>query len=274
MDTGPLAIHRHGPESGVPLVLLHGFPLDSRMWDDVVDRLGDLPVILLDAPGFGDSPSPEDVAAALGREPDPALETVADAVAATLRSAEVERAVVAGLSMGGYILLALAERHRGLLAAVGLLDTKVDSDPDEAHATRLRVAEEAERTGAEAVAGMVDTVLGETTLAERPEVVARMREWLSEAPGESIAWAQRAMAARPTRISALEDLEVPALVLRGAEDGMSPQAAAETMSRALGGPVEVVVVPRVGHMSAVEDPEAVAEALRALHAAGLAAERV
>jgi len=274
MDTGPLAIHRHGPESGVPLVLLHGFPLDSRMWDDVVDRLGDLPVILLDAPGFGDSPSPEEVAAALGREPDPALETVADAVAATLRSAEVERAVVAGLSMGGYILLALAERHRGLLAAVGLLDTKVDSDPDEAHATRLRIAEEAERTGAEAVAGMVDTVLGETTLAERPEVVARMREWLSEAPGESIAWAQRAMAARPTRISALEDLEVPALVLRGAEDGMSPQAAAETMSRALGGPVEVVVVPRVGHMSAVEDPEAVAEALRALHAAGLAAERV
>lgn len=274
MDTGPLAIHRHGPESGVPLVLLHGFPLDSRMWDDVVDRLGDLPVILLDAPGFGDSPSPEDVAAALGREPDPALETVADAVAATLRSAEVERAVVAGLSMGGYVLLALAERHRGLLAAVGLLDTKVDSDPDEAHATRLRIAEEAERTGAEAVAGMVDTVLGETTLAERPEVVARMREWLSEAPGESIAWAQRAMAARPTRISALEDLEVPALVLRGAEDGMSPQAAAETMSRALGGPVEVVVVPRVGHMSAVEDPEAVAEALRALHAAGLAAERV
>lgn len=274
MSTGPLALHRHGPETGLPLVLLHGFPLDSRMWDDVIAGLGDLPVITVDAPGFGDSPAPDDVAAAVGREPGPSLETYADAVAESLRAIEVERAVVAGLSMGGYVLMALAERHRGLLAAVGLLDTKVESDPDDAHENRLRVAEEAERDGAAAVAGMIESVLGPTTLADRPDVVARMREWLAEAPGESIAWAQRAMAVRPTRITALEDLEVPALVLRGAEDGMSPQAAAETMSRALGGEVELVVVPRVGHMSAVEDPDAVAEALRALHAAGLAAERV
>ncbi len=273
MSTGPLALHHHGPTTGPPLVLLHGFPLDSRMWDDVIAELGDIPVLAVDAPGFGDSPAPAEVAEAVGRDPEPSLETYADAVAQTLRAAEVEHAVVAGLSMGGYVLLALAERHRGLLTAVGLLDTKAESDPDEAHANRLRVAEEAERSGAEAVAGMVDTVLGATTLADRPEVVARVREWLSEAPGDGIAWAQRAMAARPTRLYALEDLEVPALVLRGAEDGLSPQATAETMARALGGEVELVVVPRVGHLSAVEDPEAVAEALRALYASGLAAAR-
>lgn len=265
MTSGPLALHRHGPETGLPLVLLHGFPLDSRMWDDVVTRLADLPVVTVDAPGFGGSPAPGAVAVAVGRDAEPSLETAADAVAATLRAAGVERAVVAGLSMGGYVLLALAERHRGLLAAVGLLDTKAEADPEEARANRLRVAEEAERAGADAVAGMVEAVLGETTLAERPEVVARMRAWLAQAPATGIAWAQRAMAARPTRLSALEDLEVPGLVLRGTEDTLSPQAAAQQMAQTLGGGTELVVVPRVGHMSAVEDPDPVAQALRRLY---------
>ncbi|WP_324649806.1 alpha/beta fold hydrolase [Georgenia sp. H159] len=266
MSSGPLALHRHGPAGGRPLVLLHGFPLDSRMWDDVVARLTDLPVVTVDAPGFGGSPAPDDVAAAVGREPGPSLETYADAVAATLRAEGIDRAVVAGLSMGGYALLALAERHRGLLAAVGLLDTRADADADDARANRLRVAEEAERTGADAVAGMVETVLGETTLAERPQVVARMREWLSQAPAEGISWAQRAMAGRPARLTAVEDLEVPGLVLRGAEDKGSPQSAAQAMAHALGGGAELVVVPRAGHMTAIEDPDAVADALRRLHA--------
>ncbi len=168
--------------------------------------------------------------------------------------------------MGGYAVLALAERHRSLLAGVGLLDTKAEVDPEDARANRLRVAEEAERSGADAVAGMVDGVLGATTLAERPEVVARLREWLAQAPAEGIAWAQRAMAARPSRLTALEDLEVPGLVLRGAEDATSPQSAAESMARALG-QAELVVVPRAGHMSAMEDPGPVADALRRLHAA-------
>ncbi len=266
MSTGPLALHRHGPQTGLPLVLLHGFPLDSRMWDEVVARLDDVPVVTVDAPGFGGSPAPDDVAAAVSRSPEPSLETSADAVALTLRGAGIERAVVAGLSMGGYVVLALAERHRGLLAAVGLLDTKAEPDPEEARENRLRVAEAAERTGAEAVAGMADTVLGETTLGERPEVVTRMREWLGQAPAVGIAWAQRAMAARPGRLTALEDLEVPGLVLRGAEDATSTQDAAQTMARALGGGAELVVVPRAGHMTAIEDPDAVAGALRRLHA--------
>src|SRR5690625_4507026 len=161
MSTGPLALHRHGPPEGLPLVLLHAFPVDSRMWDGVIAHLADLPVITLDAPGFAVSPPPDDVAVALGRAPGPSLESYAVAVAQTLRGVGVERAVVAGLSMGGYAALALAERHRSLLAAIGLLDTKGEVDPEDARTGRLRVAEDAEHRGAEAVAGMVDVVLGE-----------------------------------------------------------------------------------------------------------------
>ncbi|WP_127131699.1 alpha/beta fold hydrolase [Georgenia sp. SYP-B2076] len=262
--TAILALHRHGPDDVPPLVLLHGFPLDATMWDDVVALLPDLPVLTVDAPGFGASPAPGAVAEALGRSADPALETYADAVAASLRDAGIDRAVVAGLSMGGYALLALAERHRGLLMGAGLLDTKAEADDDAARANRAQVAEAAAERGSEAVAPMLTQVLGTTTQAERPGVVDRMRDALAAAPPEGIAWAQRAMAARPDRLAALARLDVPVLVLRGAEDAMSPQAAAGTMAQALTD-VEVVVVPHAGHMSAVEEPRAVADALRRLY---------
>lgn len=253
-----LALHRHGPDDALPLVLLHGFPLESSMWDDVVALLPDLPVITIDAPGFGGSAFTVEV-------PEPSLEAYADGVVDALRAAGVTRAVVAGLSMGGYAVLALAERHRGLLAAVGLLDTKATADGDAAREGRLASAREAEgEAGAGAVAGMVTTTLGETTQREQPAVVEDLRARLAAAPPSGIAWAQRAMAARPDRLWVLEDLDVPALVLRGAEDVGAPQEVAEAMVGALAD-VEMVVVPRVGHMTALEAPAAVAEALRALH---------
>ncbi|MFH5824067.1 alpha/beta fold hydrolase [Georgenia sp. AZ-5] len=259
-----LALHHYGPDFDLPLVLLHAFPLDSAMWDDVVALLGDLPVILVDAPGFGASPAPAAVAEELGRPAEPSLETYADAVAASLRAAGVERAVVAGLSMGGYAVLALAERHRGLLAGAGLLDTKAGPDDEAARENRLRVAAAAEEQGAAAVAPMLAGVLGATTQAQRPDLVERVGAALAASPGEGIAWAQRAMAARPGRLSALEDLRVPVLVLRGVEDDLSPQEAANQLAEVLAD-VEVVVVPHAGHLSPLEQPEAVAHALRSLH---------
>lgn len=261
--TARLSLTRHGPDEPMPLVLLHAFPLDRRMWDDVVAELDGLPVVTVDAPGFGDSPGPGPLGEALGH-PQPTLSLYADAVAVTLTDAGIDRAVVAGLSMGGYATLALAERHPDLLAGVGLLDTRAAADPPAARADRLRVAERAEGPlGAEAVTPMVEKVLGPTSHAERPEVVEKVRGWLGEAPPSGIAWAQRAMAARPDRRAALERLDVPALVLRGAEDAQSSQDDAESMASALRD-VELIVVPRAGHLSAVEQPHEVATALRAL----------
>ncbi|MFC7406291.1 alpha/beta fold hydrolase [Georgenia alba] len=263
--TAPLSLTRHGAAEGLPLVLLHAFPLDSRMWEGVIGELPEIPVITLDAPGFGASRSPRAVADAVGRPLAPSLKTYADAVAATLTGAGVDRAVVAGLSMGGYVALALAERRRALLAGVGLLDTKATADDADARANRVRVAEQAAGSlGSRAVAPMVDAVLSPTTHRQRPEVVATVSRWLAEAPPAGIAWAQRAMAGRPDRRSALDGLGVPALVLRGADDASSSDQDVETMAQALAD-VEVVVVPDAGHLSAVEDPGAVAAALRALH---------
>ena len=250
-----------GPgEPLVPLVLLHGFPFDSGMWEDVVEELIDLgvPSIALDAPGFGQSEVPEG---------EPSLDVAADAVIATLDELGVAQAVLAGLSMGGYIALATAARYGSRLAGLALLDTKASADSDEARANRLRVAEAAlGEAGAAAVAPMLTTLLGETALESEPDVVEEHRQWLAAAPPAGIAWGQRAMAARPARFEVLEDLSVPGLVIRGSEDVISSQSEAEAMVRAIAandGDAELVLIPNAGHMSATEDPGAVAEALAA-----------
>lgn len=260
----PLAVYRSGPAEPVPLVLLHPFPLDALSWEDVLTRLPDVPVVTVDAPGFGDSPSFGTVAARIGRDGEPSLETYADAVVASLRGIGVDRAVVAGLSMGGYAALAIVERHPSLVAGLGLLDTKATPDDDAARANRLRMADAAEgEAGSGAVAPMVGALLGETTKAERPDLVAELTGLLAAAPPDGIAWAQRAMAARPGRLDVLEDLAVPGLVLRGIEDAVSSQESAEAMARAFAD-CELVVIPGAGHLTSIENPDLVASALRRL----------
>lgn len=246
--------------SHVPLVLLHGFPFDSAMWEEVMELLGErgVPTLAADAPGFGASATLPGA---------PSLDVAAESLVAVLDDLELPRVVLAGLSMGGYLAMAVAAHHASRLAGLALLDTKACLDTEEALANRLRVAQAAERgEGSAAVAGMIDVLLGETTRAQEPDVVELHRQWLASAPDAGIAWGQRAMAARPARFEVLEDLQVPGLVIRGSEDVLSTQADAEAMVRALlahGGDAELVVVPAVGHMTATEDPEAVADALEA-----------
>lgn len=264
---GLLALHtyRTGRGGGVPLVLMHGFPLDHRMWDDVVGLLpGDRTVVALDLPGLGASPSGEDVAQALGSAAGPALETTADAVAATLRTAGIDRAVVAGLSMGGYVAMALVERHRDLVAGLGLLDTKSTADGDEARANRLRVATAVLADGTvDAVLGMRRALLGETSLVLRPDLVDRLDGWIRSQGPAGVAWSQRAMAGRGDRTGVLAGFDGPALVVVGAEDSLAPLADAQHLAATLPD-ASLTVVPRAGHMTSIENPEPVAAALDAL----------
>lgn len=264
---GTLALHtlRRGAPGALPLVLLHGFPVDHRMWLDVTDLLpGERTVLAPDLPGFGASPSGHDVAAAFGAGADPAVEVMADAVAATLRRAGVERAVVGGLSMGGYVALALVERHPGLVAGLALLDTKATADDEEAREGREQVARRvlAEQR-VEAVYGMRTSVLGATSRVGRPDLVERMAGWIRDQGPDAVAWAQRAMGARPDRTGLLPGYAGPALVVVGEEDEIAPVEVARGMAGLLPDG-ELVVVPRAGHMTSIESPEPVASALSRL----------
>jgi pimeloyl-ACP methyl ester carboxylesterase len=265
---GMLRVHtlRRGAPDRLPLVLLHGFPLDHRMWFDVTDLIaGDPTVLALDLPGFGASPAGPDVAEALGADRDvPSVEVMADGVAAALRAEGVGRAVVAGLSMGGYAAMALVERHPDLVAGLGLVDTKSTADDDAARAKRIQVAETVvAEMRVDAVLGMRTALLGATNRVARPDLSDRIERWIRDQGPQAVAWAQRAMAARPDRTAVLAAYGRPAVVVVGDEDELAPVAAAEHMVQALPD-ADLVVVPRAGHMTSNESPEPVAAALATL----------
>lgn len=251
-------LHISGDAADLPLVLLAPFPLDARLWDDVVEHLADAGgptrIIAVDPPGFAG-------ATASG---EPALEAYADALLSALDAAGVEQFVVAGNSMGGYVALALADLHPERLAGIGLIGTKSTADSEEAHQGRLDTAAglDSGTPVAEVVEPMNERMISATTRADQPDTVAALRLWLSEAPAVGISWAQRAMAVRPDRTAVLAALDIPGLVLCGADDPMMAEADQRTMADALGVPVRSLA--GVGHLIPLEAPAATAAALRDL----------
>jgi len=241
------------------VVLLHAFPLDKRLWDDVVDAIADAgwDVVVPDLRGFGESGYGED-----GPDDDPALSWMARDVLGILDRIGVNSAVVVGLSLGGYVAMELLRQDASRIAGLALLDTKASADTDDARANRLRVADQVLEAGSTVALAraMLPGLLGATTHADRPEVVERVRGWIEEADPAGVAWAQRAMAARPESFADLASLTVPALVLWGAEDTLSPRGEQELMVEALRD-ARAVEIPGSGHLTAVEDPAAVVAAL-------------
>lgn len=252
-------LHHVESGSGSPVVLLHAFPMDSSLWAAQRQSLAQAGhrVITPDLPGFGGS--------ALAPEP-PSLDVMADAVVGLLDELGIERAVVGGLSMGGYVTMALLRRHPQRLAAIALADTKAGADTPDAAANREAVASAVEAAGTAAgiADAMLANLLGATTRESRPVVVATVRRWIGAQPAAGVAWAQRAMAARPDSLSDIAGFGGPVLVLYGAEDTISPASDAAAMAdaaRSGGSATTVVEIPAAGHLTAVEDPDAVAHAL-------------
>ncbi|MFC9326486.1 alpha/beta fold hydrolase [Kitasatospora sp. NPDC057015] len=258
MNRLPTALAVRESGTGTPLVLLHAFPLASSMWSAQLDALPGLTgdearVLAPDQRGFGGTE--------LGTD-EPSLDLVADDLALLLDAAEIERAVVGGLSMGGYVALAFARRHPDRLAGLLLADTKATADTDAARANRERIAtvvlaRDSVRLLAEE--RMEDTLLGPASGGH----AERVRALIAEAPPQAVAWAQRAMAARTDTLDVLSALHVPAAVVVGAADTVTPLAEARLMADALPD-AELTVIPDAGHLSAIEAPSAFNAAVRAL----------
>jgi pimeloyl-ACP methyl ester carboxylesterase len=167
-----------------------------------------------------------------------------------------------GCSMGGYVALGIAGDRPDLVQALALVDTKATADGDAARDNRERIAALAE-TGRDWSAGMIDGLLGEATRESRPEIVARVQQVLDGAPRATIAWTQRAMAARSEVLDVLRELDVPVLVVVGNQDTMSPMSEQELIVQAASD-ARLVVIPGSGHLSPLEAPERVAEVLSSL----------
>ncbi len=236
----------------VRYLLLHAFPFDAGMWDDVAAVLREAghEVIAADLPGFGATALP-------AGEPD--LDRLIDDVLPRL---DDEPAIVVGCSMGGYVAFGIARDRPDLVTALALVDTKATDDASAARAKRERIAALAE-SGGDWSAGMVEGLLGATSRSGRPDVVRRVEDSLARASGASVAWAQRAMAARPDSREVLSSLTVPVLVVVGDEDTMSPLPEQDLMIDAAPH-AQLIVIPEAGHLPPLEVPAEVAAALLTL----------
>jgi pimeloyl-ACP methyl ester carboxylesterase len=236
--------------SSDPVLLLHAFPLDSRMWDGMRSALGDR-LVTPDLPGFGAAPP--------AGSPD--LDLAAAEALATLDRLGVERAVVGGCSMGGYVAMALLRRAPSRVSGLVLVNTKASADTDAARANRLAMASRVEREGIGWLADeMLTVLLGATTIEQRPAVEARLRALIADQSPAAVAWAQRAMAARPESFDVLRAADVPALVVRGAEDALIPDPEAAAMVEALPKATRVDLAA-AGHLAPLEVPEELAAVL-------------
>ena len=233
--------------TGMPLVFVHGFPHHRGLWAPQVDALARRArCIAPDLRGFGES-SPLAPAS---------VEAYADDVIALLDHLQVGRAVFVGLSLGGYVALALWRRHRARCEALVLADTRATADDDAARAKRREMIALARQQGADAVAAaMLPGMVGKGTRERSPETVARVDAMLRAAPVDGILGALEAMMARPDATPELAGIDVPTLVVVGAHAVLTPPSAARAMADAIPG-ARLEVIEGAGHVSSFERPAA------------------
>ena len=238
---------------GPPLLLIHAYPLDGRIWDEqrhVLSRVSRL--LIPDCRGFGRS-------ADLG--PGPTLEDHARDMAMILDHQRIDRAFIAGISMGGYIALAFLELFPERVSGLVLANTRSQADTEEQRTVRLATAERAEAVGIDAVVqGLPEKMLSEYTRRECPDLIAKLSGIMQDQKPEGVAAAQRAMAARPDRTGVVARAACPVLVIAGDSDPLIPMSDTKAMADA-SPRARLVVVPHTAHLSNYESPAHVNEEL-------------
>jgi pimeloyl-ACP methyl ester carboxylesterase len=245
---------------GMPLVFVHGFPLDSRMWDaQITELLSQYRIIAPDLRGFGRSQSEEAFT----------MESMADDLHALLERIDALPCVLAGLSMGGYIALAYVQKCPGDLKGLMLVDTKAEGDSAEQKVGRQKMIDLVREQGAKAVADqMVPRLLAEDTPRTRPGQAKFLRAMIEACPPKTIENALIAMRDRPDQSANLSSIAVPTLILVGEHDVITPVAIAESMQQHIPH-AELVVIRGAGHMAPMEQSAQVNRAIsRFVHPLG------
>lgn len=234
--------------TGVPCVLLHPFPLDRRYFADIARRIeGRARVLVPDLRGFGDSE--------LGGRF--AIADLADDVAAVLDHLRIDRAVLVGLSMGGYVALAFAAKHPRRLLGLALSDTRAGADGPEARANRDKDIELVRTQGP---AALVEKQLPRLLAPAAPQPLRDQVRLLGQQAPETLIAALQALRDRPDRGDELARITCPTLVLVGTEDVITPPSEAAALATAIPRAV-LVELSGAGHLASLETPTPFAQAI-------------
>jgi len=239
---------------GDPLVLLHAFPLNGRMFEPQMAALsGDRRVVAPDFPGFGRSP----------RTPaQPDVRYYAEGVRSLLDRLGLERVVLGGVSMGGYAAFECMRLFPERISALVLANTRPNPDSEEARETRKEMAHRVAQEGVEVLAELqMERLLAPATLQNNEELVERVRAMILENSPDGAVAALGAMRERPDSTPLLAEIEVPTLVVGGEEDSISSPEVMAGMAEKIPDS-RYVSLPRAGHLSNLEAPEEFNAALK------------
>lgn len=254
LTTAGAEIHFAQLGAGPDLVLLHAAPSCHEMWLPVANALADrFRITLPDLRAHGQSSTPEGPAT---------MQQHSDDLFRLCRHLGIKRAAFAGVSIGGYALFEFWRSHREQVSALVLCDTKASADSAEGKLAREKSAEEVNQTGPAAfVEKMLPKLLGATTQRNRPDLVEAARHTMRFVTARQITAAQLGMAERPDSTPTLATIDVPALVMVGEEDVITPVADARAIHQGIKGS-ELAVMAQAGHLAPFERPEETAALLR------------
>jgi 3-oxoadipate enol-lactonase len=229
--------------SGAALLLVHGWPHDRTLWHAQLNGLAThARCIAPDLRGFGGSD---------GAEPF-TIEQYANDLVGLLDQLAIPEAVVCGLSMGGYVAFAMLRRHRSRVRGLVLTGTRAAGDTPEQRATRERIVAFAQRSGVDALATQqVERMVGTTTRESRPALGAALRAMMAAAPMDGVIGGQRAMMSRADSSAMLASIDVPVLVVAGAEDAIILAEEQRAMAESIPG-AQYVELAGAGHLSPFE----------------------
>ncbi|MBZ5555793.1 MAG: alpha/beta hydrolase [Acidobacteriia bacterium] len=247
------------------LLLIHGFPLNSRMWEGQLEFAAARGWRVI-APDLGTSLVRLKADATSGNsgvrlQPDPTIDDYAAEVIDLLDGLHIEGAVVGGVSMGGYVTFAVCRHAARYVRGLILADTRSQADTPEGVEGRKKMLQLLKDQGPAAIADqMIPKLIGETSRRTRPGVADQLRAIIMANSAEVIGGAINALMTRPDATPLLASIHVPTLVVVGAEDALTPPSMAEDLHREIAGS-QLEVIAGAGHMPNMERPDAFNEAL-------------
>jgi 3-oxoadipate enol-lactonase len=241
---GPIAYREYGEGEKDPVVLLHAFPLNGRMWEPQAKALAeDRRVVVPDYPGFGRSPHPP-------AQPD--VRYYAEGVSGLLDRLGLERVVLGGLSMGGYVAFGCMKLFPERISGLVLANTRPDPDSEEARQSRKEMARRVAEEGVEVLAELqMPRLLAKDTLENDEETVEIVRAMILESTPDGVVAALGALRERPDSTPLLPEIGVPTLVVGGEEDEISTPDVMGAMAEKIPASRHVVL-PKAGHLSNLE----------------------
>jgi pimeloyl-ACP methyl ester carboxylesterase len=229
------------------LLLIHGFPHDATLWEHQINALSDVAQLIApDLRGFGSN------AAEPG--PDLRIEDYATDLLKLLNDRGIEKVIVAGLSMGGYVALSFLEKYPDRVRALILCNTRAEADDEAGRKKRYEVVEKAMNGGVPVIAReLLPKMLAERTKNEQPEEVRKLEEMMLRQPPEAIAAASKAMATRKDQREFLRSIKIPVLIITGDQDPIMPLPTSELMHTSIIGS-EMNVLKDAAHLSNIDRP--------------------